>query len=502
MTPMNPDAHILVIDDEEAICYAFRRYFEPRGYRVSVASTGRAGLAAYAESPAEVVFLDVQLPDDDGIAVLARLREADPDARAIIITAHGSLETVTRAMRGQAFDYLVKPIDLDRAADLAGQALASRRAATAGAAGAEKSRAISEETRRAIGAESREAGLRTRREDSGKPDRAAQEATLVGRSPAIQEVYKRIGRVAGSDSSVLILGQTGTGKELVARAIHQHSRRAAGPFVAVNCGALPESLVESELFGYARGAFTGAMTSKPGRFEAADGGTLFFDEIGELPPAAQVKLLRFLDTQTVERLGSVEPLRLDVRVLAATNRDLGRAMEAGQFRQDLYYRLAVVRIELPPLAARPEDIVPLAAHFLARRTPAGQSPPILTDEAAAALQAYPWPGNVRELRNAMEHAAVVSSGGPILPSHLPEAMRCAGPAASRASADALDAAVAAFLDALPAGSPYPDVLARLEAAAIRRALAEAGGNQSVAAQRLGLHRNTLRNKLRELGIEG
>jgi two-component system nitrogen regulation response regulator GlnG len=466
---MGIPAKILVVDDEEAICFAFQRYFEPRGYRVHVASTGSAGFAAYAEEPAEVVFVDVRLPDTDGIDLLARLCDHDPHARVVVITAHGSLETVTRAIRGRAFDYLVKPIDLDRAAELVVQALASRQAASGDAASL--------------------AAL-VRRDD----------ATLVGRSPAIQEVYKRIGRVAESDAAVLIVGDTGTGKELVARAIHEHSRRRAGPFVAVNCGALPENLVESELFGYARGAFTGAAADKPGRFEAAAGGTLFFDEVGELPPAAQVKLLRFLDTQTVERLGSVQPIRLDVRILAATNCDLAGAMAAGRFRQDLYYRLAVIQIVLPPLAARTEDILPLVHHFLAQRTPAGQKPPILTREAAAMLEACPWPGNVRELRNAVEHAAVASGGGPILPAHLPEAVR---QGAARPSAEApsdLDALLEQFLAGLPAGSPLGDVVPRLEKALIRRALAEAGGNQSLAAERLGLHRNTLRNKLRDLGL--
>ena len=466
---MSQPHNILVIDDEEAICFAFQRHFEPLGFRVRVAPTGAAGLAAYASEPADVVFLDVRLPDADGLDILARLRERDPNARVVVITAHGSLETVTRALRGQAFEYLVKPIDLDRAAELVALALASDQAAA----------------------------------DAGSPLAAGpvDSFALVGRSAAIQEVFKRIGRVADSDSAVLILGDTGTGKELVARAIHQHSRRRAGPFVAVNCGALPEHLVESELFGYARGAFTGAMADKAGRFEAADGGTLFFDEVGELPPAAQVKLLRFLDTQMVERLGSVEAIRLDVRILAATNCDLAGAMAAGRFRQDLYYRLAVIQIALPLLAARAEDILPLANHFLAQRTPPGRKPPILSREAAAMLEVYPWPGNVRELRSAIEHAAVASGGGPILPAHLPEAVR-QGAAKPLAEAPAdLDAMIEQFVAALADGSPYREVMERLEKALIRRALAEAGGNQSVAAERLGLHRNTLRNKLRDLGID-
>jgi DNA-binding NtrC family response regulator len=467
---MSDPARILVVDDEEAICFAFQRYFEPRGFRVSVAPTGAAGLAEYARQPAEVVFLDVRLPDGDGLEVLSRLYERDPHARVVVITAHGSLETVTRAIRGKAFDYLVKPIDLDRAAELVTQALASRQAA----------------------------GDEAAHPAAVRPD----DVSLVGRSAAIQEVYKSIGRVAESDSAVLILGETGTGKELVARAIHQHSRRRAGPFVAVNCGALPENLVESELFGYVRGAFTGAAAEKPGRFEAADGGTLFFDEVGELPPAAQIKLLRFLDTQTVERLGSLEPLRLDVRILAATNCNLAGAMAAGRFRQDLYYRLAVVQIALPPLSARTEDILPLAGHFLAQRTPAGQKPPVISREAAEILEACSWPGNVRELRNAVEHAAVVSGGGPILAAHLPEVVRQGAVVRAKAAPSDLDAAVAQFVGAVGESGSYREVLDRIEKALIARALAEAGGNQSVAAERLGLHRNTLRNKLRDLGLDG
>jgi DNA-binding NtrC family response regulator len=466
---MTATPRILIIDDEEAICFAFQRYFEPRGCRVRVASTAAAGLAAYRQEPADVVFLDVRLPDGDGLELLGRLCEGDPQARVVVITAHGSLEMVTRALRGKAFEYLVKPIDLDRAAELVAQAQASRRAAAAA--------------------------------EAPTPQPQADEPAMVGRSPAIQEVYKRIGRVAESDSSVLILGETGTGKELVARAIHRHSRRRAGPFVAVNCGALPEPLVESELFGHTRGAFTGAAADKPGRFEAADGGTLFFDEIGELPPAAQVKLLRFLDTQTVERLGSVEPRCLSIRILAATNRDLAGAMDEGRFRRDLFYRLAVIQLALPSLAARPEDILLLAGHFLAQRAPAGRAPAILSREAAAVLEAYPWPGNVRELRNAVEHAAIASGGGPILPVHLPEAVREGAAASPRGGPEALSLRVEKFARSLGGGDSFRQAMEDLEKALIRRALDEAGGNQSVAAERLGLHRNTLRNKLRDLGLE-
>jgi DNA-binding NtrC family response regulator len=466
---MDRRAKILIIDDEETICFAFRRFLEARGFQVEIASTGAAGLAAYADQPAEVVFLDVRLPDSSGLDVLKQLCAGDPEARVIIMTAHGSLEVVSQALRGSAFDYLVKPIDLPQAGGLVEQALASRQAAVESPAPA-----------------------------ASEP---ADEKTFVGRSAAIQEVYKRICRVADSDSSALILGETGTGKELAARTIHRQSRRSAGPFVVVNCGALPENLVESELFGYARGAFTGANGEKPGRFELADGGTLFFDEVGELPLAAQVKLLRFLDSQTVERLGSVESLRLNVRILAATNRDLEAAVAAGQFRPDLYYRLAVIQVRLPPLAERPEDILPLAGHFLALRTLPGSAPQALSREAAQMLQNYAWPGNVRELRNVIEHAAVVAGGGPILPAHLPDPLQ---EAALRPAADTmtgLDRTFEEYAATLSGNIPYRDAVKRLEKALIQRALAECGGNQSAAADLLGLHRNTLRHKLRDLGLE-
>ena len=496
----NDARHILVIDDEEAICFAFARYFERRGFTVTVAATGAEGERQFAEARPDIVFLDVRLPDANGLDVLERLRQVDARACVVVITAYGTLETVTRAIRGKAFDYLVKPLDLDRAGQIVAEALASRAAADSRQAA---SRAASEKRppTPAAGQGDKPAGPTAHAaKPAGPAAHAARPAgLLVGSCPAMQEVYKHIGKVAQVDAAVLILGDTGTGKELVARAIHEHSLRRGRPFVPVNCGALPENLVESELFGYVKGAFSGADGDKPGRFEAADGGTLFLDEVADLPLAAQVKLLRFLDSQTVERLGSIRSISLDVRVLAATNRDVRKAIEAGAFREDLFYRLAVVQIELPPLASRREDIVELAVYFLTQR--AGDRVH-LSPAAAEVLHAHHWPGNVRELRNAIEHAAVVCGGDLILPQHLPAAVRAAaggaGPGASR-----MDQAAEAYLDSLPPGAgKFSRAVEPLERALIRRVLAETHGNQSAAADLLGLHRNTLRNKLRQLGMEG
>ena len=483
---MTDTPHILVIDDEESICFAFERYFTSRGFAVRTASSVRQGFDCYRERRPDVAFLDVRLPDGSGLDLLEKLRAEDPAATVIVMTAHGSLETVTRAIRGKAFDYLVKPLDLDRAAELVHQAISAKE---------DRNR-----TTTLAGAAS----------PPPQPSRSASSpTTLVGASGPIQEVYKRIGLVAQSDAAVLIRGDTGTGKELVARAIHEHSRRADRPFVPVNCGALPDHLVESELFGYVRGAFTGAEGDKPGRFELADTGTLFLDEVGELPLAAQVKLLRFLDEQIVERLGSVQPMRLDVRILAATNRDLARAIDAGQFRNDLFYRLAVIQIELPPLARRADDVLPLARHFLtlAQQHPGG--PPTISRHAAELLTRYNWPGNVRELRNAIQHAAIVSGGSTILPIHLPESIRnfsVARPGDPAGRSASAGPAMTKYLDAILADRSaqtglYRAAIEPLEQELIRKVLADCDGNQTAAAARLGLHRNTLRNKLREMGLE-
>jgi two-component system nitrogen regulation response regulator GlnG len=468
MSTVTSPKSILVIDDEESICLAFRRFFERRLWTVHIAASCAKGLASYEQFRSDVVFLDVRLPDGSGLDVLEKLRAADPQARVVVITAHGSLDVVVRAVRGKAFEYLVKPLDLDKASAIADRALES------------------------LKLQAPQTALVPAPDLDGR-------TTIIGISPAMQEVYKHIALIADSDAGVLILGQTGTGKDLVAKAIHEHSMRKDKPFIAVNCGALPENLVEGELFGHARGAFTGADSDQPGRFERADGGTFFLDEIGELPPAAQVKLLRVLDTQTVERLGSAKPIHLDVRIIAATNRDLAEDVKAGRFRTDLYYRLAVVQIKLPPLSQRPDDIGPLARSFLAAMTPGGALVPTLSAQAIKALQEYSWPGNVRELRNAIEHAAAVAGGGAILFEHLPESLRQGGQASQSEPSPFIREYVAAMSG--HTDDLYRKAIEPVERAVIRHALARCGGNQSQAADMLGLHRNTLRNKLRELKLD-
>ena len=452
-------ARVLVIDDEEAICSAFKRFFQARGWTVETVSTGHEGLTQYVASPFDVVFLDVRLPDGSGLDFLRTLREHDPEARIILITAFGDMDVILNAAKAQAFEYLPKPIDLDDAFALAERAVV-------------RPEAVSEEPP------------------------AAPSGSLVGRSTVMQHVFKQIARLAHSDASVLILGATGTGKEMVARAIHENSERHAAPFVAVNCGSLPESLVESELFGHVRGAFTGADSDRTGRFEAADGGTLLLDEIGDLPPQAQVKLLRVLDSGLIERVGSVESKKLDVRILAATNRNLEEAIAEGTFRSDLYYRIATVRIEVPPLAQRKEDIRELVQHFISvasKRTGTAFS---FDEEFLETLAAYNWPGNVRELRNAVEYACLMSPNGRLTAADLAGEIR-----SERVSLAQRKQIRDAYLNtfSFTPGGALDEAVGPVEEEMIRRALELTGGNRSEAAAWLGIHRNTLRNKLKEAG---
>jgi two-component system, NtrC family, nitrogen regulation response regulator GlnG len=391
------------------------------------------------------------------------------------MTAHGTMETAIQAMQRGAYDYLTKPFDLDEVLLLAERALEARR--------------LTQEVARL------RTGLQEVREFSA----------LIGRHPRMQDVYKTIGRIAGTDVTVLLRGESGTGKELVARAIHHYSRRAGRPFVAVSCAAIPGTLLESEMFGHERGAFTDAKERRLGKFELAHGGTLYLDEIGDMPLELQTKLLRALQERTIERLGGHEPIRIDVRVLAATNRELEALMRDGRFREDLYYRLNVVTLNLPPLRERRRDIALLVEHFLAKYAAelgeCGVAP-----EALDRLVGHDWPGNVRELENVVQRAMVMATGGVILPEHLP-----IGPVSAAASV-AVDASLEEIIERKlvecvrglrehASANLYDLMVGLVEKPLLRAVLRETGGNQVRAAQILGINRNTLRKKLTEHGID-
>jgi two-component system response regulator AtoC len=367
-------------------------------------------------------------------------------------------------MRRGAYDYLSKPFDLD-------EVLITLR------------RAIQQRT---LAAEVR--ALRRSNEGSDATDAVEEPQTLIGHSAAMRDVFKAIGRAAATDEPVLVVGESGTGKELAASALHEHSKRSGGPFLRVNCGALPEGLIESELFGHERGAFTGADRQRPGRFERAAGGTIFLDEVGELPLAAQAKLLRVLQRHEFERVGGTEILTTDARVVSATHRDLPREVAAGRFREDLYYRLNVIRIAIPPLRERPEDIGPLADHVLRRlERKYGWASLVLTNEARTTIQNAPWPGNVRQLENALARAAIAARGRPILPEHL----ELEEPRESAVGPDPAESDETLPLRAL---------LAEVERRAIRRALLACSGNRTKAAERLGISRRQLFDKIREYDL--
>ncbi len=472
-------ATILIIDDDSGVSRALAMLVDKDGHRALVASSAEEGLeAAERERPA-AVFMDVRLPGISGLEALSKMRALLPDSPVLIMTGHGTLSTAVEAVRNGAFDYLAKPLSVEAARAALGRALArgASRAALDGA----------------------------RRELADFPP----ETLLVGRSAAMQALYRQLASAAAADATVLLLGESGTGKELAARAIHLHSARSSGPFVAVSCAGLPETLLETELFGHARGAFTGAVASRIGRVEAADGGTLFLDEVGEMSPGMQAKLLRFLEARTFERVGESDSRRSDVRVISATNRNLSAAVRAGAFREDLGYRLDVLRIELPPLRERREDVPLLVAHFLSGAGGASR-PAEISRDALSALEAHDWPGNVRELRNCLERAAALAGpGGAIGLDHLPGTLAgAAGPGGLSGSIDALVrklvrewmAGRRAAGEAGDDGRMHAELVRLVERAAVAEVLAAVGGNQVHAARELGLHRSTLRSKIEEYGL--
>jgi two-component system nitrogen regulation response regulator GlnG len=469
---------LLVVDDEPSILAAFRRAFQDETLQVRTAETAGDGLAAAREHRPDVIILDVQLPDMSGLEALGKLRELDARSPVIFITGKSTTDTAIEAMKLGAYEYLLKPLELPQLRQVVDRALAISRLMHVPAVMAE----------------------------TEPPDERAD--AIIGRCPAMQEVYKAIGRVAGQDVTVLINGESGTGKELVARAIYQHGRRAQGPFLAINCAAIPEQLLESELFGHEKGAFTGADRRRIGKFEQCSGGTVFLDEVADMTPLTQSKILRLLQEQRFERLGGNETVQTDVRVLAATNQDLGRMVEQGRVRQDLYYRLSVFSIQLPPLRQRGDDLTLLVQHYLRRFSrELGKTVDRAAPEALEILRRYAWPGNVRELQSVLKQALLVASGTTLVPEFLPAFLSrppAEGPRAAeqQANEDSFAGLQGLVEEGLRTGAEnlYDETLRRMERLLLTRVLQHTDGNQLRAAKILGITRGSLRTKLRDLGI--
>jgi nitrogen regulation protein NR(I) len=469
---------ILIVDDDSSMRYSLNRMLEGQGLLVSSAKNGTEALERFfAENP-DLVIMDIKMPGQSGLEVLRAIKERDPKALVILMTAFGTTETAIEAMKFGAFDYILKPFDIPEMRGLVERAL--------GVSGMMKKMV-------------------------SYPDRPEAEVAgeaIVGSSPAMQPIYKMIGQVAPTGVTVLLRGESGTGKELVARAIYHHSDRADKPFLPVNCAAIPETLLESELFGHEKGAFTGALTRRIGKFEQCNGGTLFLDEIGDMTPATQAKILRVLQDQQFERLGGTERITVDVRLIVATNKDLEKAMRDGSFRQDLYYRLKVVALHLPPLRERPEDIPELVRYFLQRFGPQiNRNVQEIAPRALEKLMRHRWPGNVRELENGVQRALVVAKGNTLLAEDFsleglePE---ISGPQEQMDFEERLQLLMEPVFKELADHSKRsldPDLMSAVEKILIKRALQEKKGNQVQAAILLGISRNTLRSKIERYRIK-
>jgi len=442
---MNPDTRILIIDDEPILRESLQAWLERDGYSIEAVSSGEEGLERVKETSFDLLFLDLKLEDIDGIQVLSRVKEDDPDTAVVMITAYGSVPSAVEAMKQGAEDYLLKPFEPEELSLLIEKILSHK------------------------ARERENIYLREQQRERSRFE------SLLGQSEAMREIFNFIEDIAPSESTVLITGETGTGKELAAKAIHATSRRCEGPFVAVNCGSLPEQLMESELFGYEQGAFTDAKQSKKGRLELANTGTLFLDEVGEIGPRMQIDLLRVLEERSFTRLGGTRPIKTDFRVIAASNRDLARAVREGGFREDLYYRLNVISLEMPPLRKRKEDIPLLAEHFLARfRQETKKEVEHISREALDLMMLYDWPGNVRELENAVERAVVVGKSKNIQPEDLP---------------------ISSDPEICGQGS-----LQDMEKAHIQHVLKQNNWNITRSAHVLGIDRSTLYKKLRRYNL--
>ncbi len=477
---------LLLIDDEADVQYSFQRIFDSPEVELTTASSGEEGLRLIPKLKPDLVIMDVRMGGMSGLETLRRIRQMDPKLLVILMTAYGTTQTAIEAMKLGAYDYLLKPFDLPKLKDLVARALKAARDIRGG----------------------------PRYDFEAKERRKLQpedlQSEIVGKSEAIHEVFKQIGQFAASEATVLITGESGTGKELVARAIYHHSDRSQKPFLAVNCAAIPEQLLESELFGHERGAFTGATGQRIGKFEQCNGGVIFLDEIGDMTPMTQTKVLRVLQSGQFERVGGNATINVDVRVLAATNKHLEQAVAARQFREDLFYRLHVVRIHMPPLRERKEDIPVLVNYFLNRfAREQGREPKSIASNAVKALEKYHWPGNVRELENALRRVLVVSQGDVILLEDLPREI------AGEDSASAAAPGVAVVSEGVTQDianlarqffqwarrDPKLKVLPAVERELVIQALKETGGNQVHAAKLLGITRATLRKRVEKFGIQ-
>ncbi|OGS49979.1 MAG: nitrogen regulation protein NR(I) [Erythrobacter sp. RIFCSPHIGHO2_12_FULL_63_10] len=460
--------NILLVEDDAAIATVITAALEDEGMLVHRCDSIAARDRLLAAQRFDAMLTDVMLTDGDGIASLPAVRAIDPNMPVIVLSAQNTLDTAVRASETQAFEYFPKPFDLEELVRAVRQALGKRR---------------------------EERGDLPEAEHDGLP--------MVGRSQAMQSVYRMIARVLRNDLTVLVTGESGTGKELVAEAIHQLGARKSGPFVAVNAAAIPSELIESELFGHERGAFTGAINQAIGKFEQANGGTLFLDEIGDMPAEAQTRLLRALQSGTIRRVGGRQEISVNVRIIAATNRDLAPMIAAGTFREDLFYRLNVVPIELPPLRQRKEDVAVLAQHFLVKAAEDGLPRHAITPDAVRLLEERSWPGNVRELRNVIYRLALMARDDTIDAACVHDILGDTELARKSGKKDGFQGALDQWLAVNPVqkGALYRNALAAFEKPLFERALAETGGNQLRAAHLLGINRNTLRKRIVELGIE-
>jgi two-component system response regulator AtoC len=484
---------VLIVDDDAQIRSLLADLLKDAGYEPRQAKTAAAAVTEVNKKRPDLVMMDVKLPDQDGLDLLKQIKREHSELDIIVMTAFGGSSSAIKAMENGAYDYVTKPFEIDD---------------------------LLLTLKRVFEHHDMASEVSALRLELGKS--AADRERIVGSSKPMLEVYKLIGKVAGSDATVLISGESGTGKELVAEALHRASKRNPHPLVKVSCAALPETLLETELFGHEKGSFTGAMTMRKGRFEGANKGTIFLDEIGEMTLGTQTKLLRILQEHEFERIGSNLPIKVDIRVIAATNRNLAEEVDEGRFREDLYYRLNVIHIHMPPLRDRMEDVPQLVEHFLAKyRFAPDAIPTSISEEAMARLMDHDWPGNVRELENAIERAVVLSRGATIMPEHLPlaESPASAGGRArsrkaavkaaeasgvSQADADATEDAVPIAVgdngSGASNGKPFKEAVESLEKRLIAEALARNAGNRSKAAEELGIYRRLLYAKMREYGL--